>query len=353
MEKIKKDIQAAQDYLQKEDVSEQIEKLQKETLAEGFWDDVKKAQITSSQLAKLQKIQDSWKKIQENFETLNEMKEILSPEEFEQEKTQLENFVQKEKIKLFLNKEYDNYNAIVTLSVGAGGVDANDWTSIVLSMLLKYCEQKTWKTEILDTQEADTAGIKSASFRVYGGENIFAYLQSESGAHRLVRPSPFNAKHTRETSFCNVEVVPEIENTKNTEIDDKDLKIETFRAQGAGGQHVNTTDSAVRITHIPSGIVAQCQNDRSQHQNKASALKVLTSRLAEKQRQEENAKQAGLKNEKVQASFGGGHIRSYVLDDRYVKDQRTGIKSSQVDKILNGDLNEFIEAFIIFSASNA
>ena len=347
LSEIQKYIDDAKNYLSQNKLAERFEELQKQTNDPKFWDNPQEAQKVSSECSSLEKLLNTWKSLEDSVQNFEEMSEILSEAEQESEMQRLEKEVQEARINLFLSGEHDNHNAIVTLTVGAGGVDANDWTQMTLKMLLKYCERQGWRTEMLDTQDADVAGIKGATFRVSGGEKIFGYLKGENGTHRLVRPSPFNAKGTRETSFANVEVVPEITSSNEVLLEDKDLRIDTFRAQGAGGQHVNTTDSAVRITHVPSGIVVQCQNERSQAQNKASAIKVLQSRLAEKIRLENEAKQKSLKSEKVHASFGGGHIRSYVLDDRYVKDTRTGVKNSQVDKILNGELDEFVEAFLV------
>jgi peptide chain release factor 2 len=348
IEILEKHIEASNNFLKKQKADETIKSLLEKTNIPDFWDTPQEAQKIASQLSTLQKTQKTWKDMSHTLENLKEIKEILSEQEFELEYNNLEQQIHKARIDLFLSGEYDNNNAIVTLTVGAGGLDANDWTEMVFKMLLKYCEKNTWKTEILDTQTAESVGIKSAVFRVYGAERIYGLLKSESGTHRLVRPSPFNAKNSRETSFVQVEIVPEIQNNDTITIEEKDLRIDTFRAQGAGGQHINTTDSAIRITHIPTGIVVQCQNQRSQHQNKESAMKVLSSRLAERQRKEQEEKQQSLKSEKVHASFGGGHIRSYVLDDRYVKDLRTGIKTSQVEKVLHGDLQNFVEGFISF-----
>jgi peptide chain release factor 2 len=340
-------VDAAQNYLAKKDVLTLISQLETEVKTPDFWDTPKIAQQKSSQLAELQKIVKTWQEIKLTLNNLIEIAEILSAEEMETELEQLSQKINQAKIELWLSGKYDNHNAIITLTVGAGGVDANDWTEMVMTMLLKYCDKKKWRTEVLDLQTAETAGIKGATIRVSAKGKIYGYLKSEAGTHRLVRRSPFNAGNTRETSFANVEIVPEIEDSSNLNINDKDLRVDTYRAQGAGGQHVNTTDSAVRITHIPSGIVVQCQNERSQLQNKIQAMKVLTSRLAEKIRQENELKQKALKSNKVHASFGGGHIRSYVLDDQYVKDQRTGLKTSQTEKVLQGELDPFIEAFIV------
>jgi len=333
-------------YIQKINLHTQITNLESQTKLDDFWDNPKKAQKISSDLAHKKKIIKNYNLLKTTYENLESMQSILSEEEFLNEIQKLQSQLIKLKTELFLSGKYDNYNAIIIITTGAGGIDANDWTEMVMKMLLKYIEKQKWNTQILDLQAAEIAGIKSATIRVFSGKKIYGYLKSETGNHRLVRPSPFNAKHTRETSFCHVEVVPEISTKKETTLLDKDLKIDTYRAQGAGGQHVNKTDSAVRITHLPTGIVVQCQNEASQHQNKAQALQVLLSRVQAKQEQELLNKQNNLKQGITHASFGGGHIRSYVLDDRYVKDTRTEYKTSQVEKVLEGELQEFIEIYI-------
>lgn len=324
------------------------EKLFAKTQESGFWDDSKTAQKISTELAVLQKKVEIWERMASDCQNLIEFSEIVeegTPDEiqWEQEVAVLQKRYYEAEIDLFLSGEFDRNNAILTITPGPGGDDANDWAEMLLRMFLRFAERKEWKSELLDKSDAEV-GIKSATVLI-SGANAFGLLKGESGTHRLVRLSPFNAKHSRETSFAKVDVVPEIESSDMT-IEEKDLRIDTFRSQGAGGQHVNTTDSAVRITHIPTGIVVSCQNQRSQIQNREWAMKVLVSRLTDLHRQEEEEKSAQFRSGKTAASFGGGHIRSYVLDDRYVKDTRTEVKSSQPEKVLDGDLEAFIDAFL-------
>ena len=284
------------------------------------------------------------KSIKELLEFLQIIEEGSSEEdELEQEIKLLQKTYNSAKIDLFLCGPYDASHAFITITAGPGGHDANDWAQMLLHMYLKYGERKGWKTNILEKSDADV-GIKSTTL-FFSGENVYGFLKSEKGTHRLVRKSPFNTTNSRETSFATVDIVPEIE-TNEIPLEKKDLRIDTYRSQGAGGQHVNTTDSAVRITHIPTGLVATCQNQRSQIQNRETALKVLSAKVAEHIRMQEEEKRKTLQTKKSNASFGGGHIRSYVLDDRYVKDVRTGYKSSQPEKVLSGELDPFIEAFL-------
>lgn len=248
-------------------------------------------------------------------------------------------------LELFLNKKYDTANSIINITGGTGGTDAQDWADMLLRMYLRFFEKKGWKVAIIDKQAGQEAGIKSCLLSVKG-ELAYGYLKAEKGVHRLVRLSPFNAKNLRQTSFALVEVYPEVAKTDEIKIDPKDLKIDTFRASGAGGQHVNTTDSAVRITHIPSGIVVQCQNERSQIQNREQALHILQARLIEQQQKEDEAKHAELKGEHQSAAWGN-QIRSYVLHPyKMVKDHRTETETSQAEKVLDGDLNMFIESWL-------
>jgi peptide chain release factor 2 len=318
--------------------------LEKTALADDFWANQSQAQKVSKRKKKLEEILQLFFNLKESANNYEEIAAVFSEEEKEKEFAKLCNMKEDLDQLLFFTNEYDDANAILIFSVGAGGTDASDWTEMCVNMYLKYAESKDWKVEVLDKQVAEIAGLKGATLRVYGGTNVYAYLKNEVGLHRMVRKSPFNSGNTRETSFCHLDVVPEIEQSTDLEINDKDLKIDTFRAQGAGGQHVNTTDSAVRITHLKTGLSVQCQNERSQLQNKNQAMLVLKSKLLEMQRQENLAKQKELKSEVVSASFGGGRTRSYVLDDRYVKDERTGLKTSQVEKVLGGDLDQFILA---------
>ena len=244
---------------------------------------------------------------------------------------------------LLLNGPYDTNDCILDIHSGAGGTEACDWADMIYRMYLRYCEKKGYKIEVLDYQAGDEAGIKSVSFRVKGSY-AYGYLKNEKGVHRLVRLSPFDSNNRRHTSFAAVEVTPEIERDNNIEIDEKDLKIDVYRSTGAGGQGVNTTDSAVRITHLPTKIVVTCQNERSQIQNKEEAIKVLKSKLLLLKLEEEEKELNAIKGIQSNIEFGS-QIRSYVMHPySMVKDHRTGTETSNVNKVLDGDLDDFIES---------
>ncbi len=245
-----------------------------------------------------------------------------------------------------LGREEDRLNAILTIHAGAGGTEAQDWAEILLRMYLRWAEKRGYQTQILDFQPGEEAGVKSATVEVEG-EYAYGYSRAESGIHRLVRISPFDAAARRHTSFASVFVYPEIGDEIVIDIDEKDLRIDTYRSSGKGGQHVNKTDSAVRITHLPTGIVVQCQNERSQHKNKAMALKVLRSRLYEMKLQEQHARMDALHKTKKDIAWGS-QIRSYVLHPyKLIKDHRTNLETGNVQRILDGDLDEFIETYLI------
>ena len=247
------------------------------------------------------------------------------------------------KILTLLNGQYDSNNCILEIHPGAGGTESCDWASMLYRMYLRYLEKKNYKVELLDYQAGDEAGIKSVAIRVIG-TNAYGYLKTEKGVHRLVRLSPFDSNNRRHTSFASVDVTPEIEKTNDIEIDEKDLKIDVYRSTGAGGQGVNTTDSAVRITHLPTKIVVTCQNERSQIQNKEQALKVLKSKLLLMKLEEEEKEMNKLKGENMNIDFGS-QIRSYVMHPySMVKDHRTNIETSNVSKVMDGDIDMFIEA---------
>ncbi len=249
-------------------------------------------------------------------------------------------------IRMMLSEEHDTCNAILTIHPGAGGTESQDWASMLYRMFLRFAEREGFKATVLNYQDGDEAGLKSATVEIVGSF-AYGYMKAESGIHRLVRISPFDSAKRRHTSFCSIHVTPEIEDDGELVIDEGDLRIDTYRASGAGGQHINTTDSAIRITHIPSGLVVQCQNERSQHKNKASAMKVLRSRLIEieiQRRREEIDSSAAAKKEIA----WGSQIRSYVLHPyKMVKDHRTNMESSQPDRVLDGDLREFIRAYLL------
>jgi peptide chain release factor 2 len=248
-------------------------------------------------------------------------------------------------LKMFSNP-YDSYNCFIDIQSGAGGTEAQDWASMLLRMYLRYCEKKLFSIEIIEQSLGDVAGIKSCSLKIKGN---YAYgnLRTETGIHRLVRKSPFNSNAKRHTSFASIFVYPEIDDDIQIDINDSDLRIDTYRASGAGGQHVNRTDSAVRITHIPSNIVAQCQNDRSQHKNKAEALKMLKSKLYEYELRKKNEEKQKLEDSKSDVGWGS-QIRSYVLDQSRIKDLRTNFETGNTQSVLDGDLQSFINTSLKF-----
>ncbi len=250
--------------------------------------------------------------------------------------------VERLEFRRMFNQRADQANAFVDIQAGAGGTEAQDWADMLLRMYLKWCESNGFEAELIEASPGEVAGIKSATVRV-GGDHAYGWLRTETGVHRLVRKSPFDSGNRRHTSFAAVFVSPELEDDAEVEVDPSDLRIDVYRASGAGGQHVNRTESAVRITHQPSGIVVQCQNDRSQHKNKATAMKQLRAKLYELEQQRRRAEAQAQEDSKADVGWGS-QIRSYVLDQSRVKDLRTGVESGNPDAILNGDLNQFIEA---------
>ncbi len=260
----------------------------------------------------------------------------------------LEKIVEEEEVKNLFTEDDETRNALLTIHPGAGGTESQDWAQMLLRMYLRWAEDKGFKTEILELQEGEEAGIKRATIRIEG-PYAFGLLQGESGVHRLIRISPFDANRRRHTSFSSVFVYPEVEDDVEIEIDPKDLKIETFRASGHGGQHVNKTESAVRITHIPTGIVVSIQNDRSQHKNKATAMKILRSRLYELEKKKKMEKMEKLEKSKKDISWGN-QIRTYVLYPyKAVRDHRTGIEITQADRVLDGDIDVFLKEYLFIS----
>jgi peptide chain release factor 2 len=258
----------------------------------------------------------------------------------------IEAAVRKSELKMMLGSEEDSRNAIMTIHSGAGGTEAQDWAQMLLRMYLRWAERRGYKTETIDFQPGDEAGVKSVTFTI-SGDYAYGYSKAEVGIHRLVRISPFDTGGRRHTSFASVFVYPEVDNNADVDIEEKDLRIDTYRSSGAGGQHVNKTDSAVRITHMPTGIVVQCQNERSQHKNKAMAMKVLKSRLYEIKLSEQREKQEEMNKTKKQIAWGS-QIRSYVLHPyRMIKDHRTNLEVGNVDRVLDGDIDDFIEAYLI------
>jgi peptide chain release factor 2 len=298
----------------------------------------------------LERKQQALRRLKNDSEELATWNELLA--EGEEGGAEVETFadrvaheLEQLQLQLKLSGEHDDKNALVLVHSGAGGTDSQDWADMLLRMYLRWAEKNGYQVELMDRQDGEEAGIKSATFAVRG-DYAYGYLKGEMGVHRLVRISPFDANARRQTSFASLDVYPEIDDDIEIDIDDKDLRIDTFRSSGAGGQHVNKTESAIRITHIPSGIVVSCQNERSQHKNRALAMKVLKSRLYDlevKKREAENAIREGLKKE-----IGwGSQIRSYVLHPyRMVKDHRTGVEVGDAERVLDGDLAPFIEGYL-------
>jgi peptide chain release factor 2 len=285
------------------------------------------------------------------LELAEEASDTASAREAEAQAAQIRKQLDEIEFKRMLSGELDHNGAIVSIQSGAGGVDASDWAQMLERMLLRYCEKHGWKTEILDETPAEEAGIKSATFSV-NGDYAYGLLKAEDGVHRLVRVSPFDAQGRRQTSFAAVTVTPDIDDDIEVEINEADLKIDTYRAGGAGGQHVNKTDSAVRITHLPTGIVVQCQNERSQHSNKAKAFKMLRSKLYDYELAKREAKAAAEAAARLKIEWGS-QIRSYVLFPyQQVADHRTDLKTSDVDGVLDGDLDELIRTYLL-KKSNA
>jgi len=323
--------------------------------APGFWDDQEAAQKVVQQRSRIEKALER----QSGFETGVSDAEVLfdfaaedadSAEELSTLIARLEREVGAAEIESLLSGETDANNAICSIQAGAGGTDAQDFAQMLLRMYLRWAEKRGFKAEVLDEQSGGEAGMKSATFRIEG-EYAYGLLATEAGVHRLVRISPFNSGGSRETSFASMFVSPEIDETIEVNIEDKDLRIDTYRSSGAGGQHVNVTDSAVRITHMPSGIVVTCQNQRSQIQNRAVAMQVLRSKLYELELEKRRQGAAELEAGKMEISFGS-QIRNYVLHPyRLVKDTRTKHETSDVDGALDGDIDEFIQEFLIFKKS--
>jgi peptide chain release factor 2 len=322
--------------------------------APGFWDDPDTAAKTSAEHTRTQRRLDAFTKLQTDAEDLEGLVELADEDpdlasELEEAFASVETrLAALEEERLFSGK-YDAGDALVTVNAGAGGTDAQDWAEMVLRMMMRWAERRGFKVELLEATPGEEAGIKSATFRA-SGENAYGLYSAEKGVHRLVRLSPFDSANRRQTSFAGVEVAPVVEEAGDVAIEDDDLQVDTYRASGAGGQHVNKTDSAVRITHKPSGIVVQCQNERSQSANRATAMAMLRSRLVEleeRKRQEEIARERG---EAQDVNFGS-QIRSYVLHPyTMVKDHRTDHEVGSAERVLDGDLDGFVRAWLEASA---
>jgi len=319
--------------------------------ASGFWNESQKANKVIQELKELKSKIEPWEESKKQYEELKGLSEIIESSDepsilqIQKELESLSKNISEIEFKALFAGEHDGSSAIVSINAGAGGTESCDWVSMLFRMYTKWAQRKGHKVDVIDYLAGEEAGVKNVTILVKGNY-AFGYLKSESGVHRLVRISPFDANKRRHTSFASVDVIPEIEEDTKIEIDEKDLRIDVYRASGPGGQGVNTTDSAVRITHIPTGIVVQCQNERSQYKNKQTALKVLRARLYERKREEQEEKLKSLYAEKQKIEWGS-QIRSYVMHPyNMVKDHRTDFETAKVNEVLDGQLDEFIEAYI-------
>lgn len=323
-----------------------------------FWDDAKKAQVVMKELTKLKSTVEEYNRLRSEYEDVatliqmgyEENDESLLPE-IDEALNQFINDLEELKLKTLLSEDYDSYNAILTLHAGAGGTESCDWASMLLRMYQRWADKRGFSTQILDFLDGDEAGLKSVTLQI-NGENAYGYIKSERGVHRLVRISPFNAAGKRQTSFVSCDVMPDIDDDMGIEIDEKDLRIDTYRSSGAGGQHVNKTSSAIRITHIPTNTVAQCQNERSQLQNKDKAMQILKARLYLMKQQENQEKISGIRGEVKEIGWGS-QIRSYVLQPyTLVKDHRTNEEVGNALSVLDGNIDPFINAYLRWNSQN-
>ena len=331
---------------------EQIKELESEMREEGFWNDPDKAQEVTRKVKNLKDTVSAYHALELTLDDVSTMIELGNEEndasvipDIEELLGEFEIEFDNLKIQTLLSGEYDKNNAIIRLNAGAGGTEACDWSGMLYRMYTRYADRNGFSVEVLDMLDGDEAGIKSVTFQV-NGENAYGYLKSEKGVHRLVRISPFNAAGKRQTSFVSCDVMPEIEEDLDVEINDDDLRIDTYRSSGAGVQHINKTSSAIRITHLPTGIVVTCQNERSQFQNKDKAMQMLKAKLYMLKQQENEEKISGIRGE-VKDIAWGNQIRSYVLQPyTMVKDHRTGASSGNAGAVLDGDIDLFISAYL-------
>ncbi|QBQ64476.1 peptide chain release factor 2 [Actinobacillus indolicus] len=328
---------------------ERLEEVNAELEQPDVWNNAEKAQALGKERVALETIVNTIKALDQGIEDVEGLIELAVEAEDEetfneaqQEANQLEEKLALLEFRRMFSGQHDSADCYVDLQAGSGGTEAQDWTEMLLRMYLRWAESKGFKTELIEVSDGDVAGLKSATIRV-SGEYAFGWLRTETGIHRLVRKSPFDSNNRRHTSFAAAFVYPEVDDDFDIEINPADLRIDVYRASGAGGQHVNKTESAVRITHMPSGIVVQCQNGRSQHQNKDQAMKQLKAKLYEMEMMKKNAEKQAMEESKSDIGWGS-QIRSYVLDDSRIKDLRTGVENRNTQAVLDGDLDKFIEA---------
>ena len=355
IEEIRSGLSWARDYLDPPAQEARLADLDRQMEAPGFWDDQQKAAKTASERARVQRKLETMSSLESEVAELDSMLELADDEpewrdELERSVDRLSGDVGRLQEDALFTGEYDSGPAVVTIHAGAGGTDSQDWTEILFRMYQRWADSRGFKVEVLDQTPGEEAGLKSVTFTLTG-DNAYGIMQAEKGVHRLVRLSPFDSAHRRHTSFTQVELAPLVEDDVDVEISDDDLRIDTYRSQGAGGQHVNKTDSAVRITHIPTGIVVQCQNERSQLQNKAQAMRILKSRLIEREHELREQALAKERGEAQDISFGS-QIRSYVLHPyTMVNDHRTNVKIGNAQAVLDGDLDGLIHAYLLSRAA--
>jgi len=325
--------------------------------AQGFWDDSERAALLSAEHARVSRRLEMFRSLERDAEDLDSLLEMAAEDASLQEEVEGHlvaveaRLAELEEQRLFSGR-YDSGDALVSVNAGAGGTDAQDWAEMVLRMEMRWAESRGFQMELLEASAGEEAGIKSATFKA-AGENAYGLFGAERGVHRLVRLSPFDSAHRRQTSFAGVEVAPVVPDTGEIELDEDDLQVDTYRASGAGGQHVNKTDSAVRITHRPSGIVVQCQNERSQSSNRATAMAMLRAKLLEQRERERQEEIAREKGDAQDVNFGS-QIRSYVLHPyTMVKDHRTNCEMGDVQRVLDGDLDGFVRSYLLAAASSS
>lgn len=328
---------------------ERLEEVNAELEQPEVWNEPERAQALGKERAALEAVVDTIDQLDQGVEDVEGLLELAVEEndqetfdEVDSELAELETKLEKLEFRRMFAGEHDASDCYIDLQAGSGGTEAQDWTSMMLRMFLRWADAKGFKTEIIEVSPGDVAGLKSATVRI-SGEYAYGWLRTETGVHRLVRKSPFDSGGRRHTSFASAFVYPEIDDNISIDINPSDLRIDVYRASGAGGQHVNTTESAVRITHVPTNIVVQCQNDRSQHKNKDQAMKQLKAKLFEFEMQKQNAEKQASEDSKSDIGWGS-QIRSYVLDDSRIKDLRTGVENRNTQAVLDGDLDRFIEA---------
>jgi peptide chain release factor 2 len=342
------------DHVEPDALQARLDELERNMGEPGFWDDQESAARTSAEHARTSRKLTAFRALQRDVDDLEGLLELGEEDpdlagELDEQLAGVEERLQALEEERLFSGRYDSGDALVTVNAGAGGTDAQDWAEMVLRMMLRWAERRGFQVELLEASPGEEAGIKSATFRA-GGENAYGLFKAEQGVHRLVRLSPFDAANRRQTSFAGVEVAPVVEEVGEVGIDDDDLQVDTYRASGAGGQHVNKTDSAVRITHRPSGIVVQCQNERSQSANRETAMKMLRAKLLEREERRRREEIAREKGEAQDVNFGS-QIRSYVLHPyKQVKDLRTGHEVGNVDAVLDGELDGFVRAELLRTA---